>query len=86
MLIENPEKFAVPELFPYEILSVLYHVHPVAKQVFDEDINVIRWQIYYVYVALAEELGGIWLTFDTKAHKKIVSENLSLNLFETGIV
>lgn len=111
MLIEKPEKFAVPELFPYEILSVLYRVHPAAKQVFDEDINVIlhsgilRYpmteKIYLkadrfikagltgydaVYVALAEELGGIWLTFDTKAHKKIVSENLSLNLFETGIV
>ena len=38
-----------------------------------------------VYVALAEELNGVWLTFDTKAHKKIVEEKLSINLFETSI-
>jgi predicted nucleic acid-binding protein len=39
-----------------------------------------------VYVALAEELGGTWLTFDVKAHKKIVTKNLLLNLFETDIL
>ena len=37
-----------------------------------------------VYIALAEELNGVWLTFDVKAHKKIAEEKLSINLFETG--
>jgi len=36
-----------------------------------------------VYVARAEELDGVWLTFDAKAHNKIATENLSINLFET---
>ena len=109
-LIREPEIFAVPELFTYEILSVLYRIHPEAKQIFNEDINrilhsgILRYpmteNIYTradrfikkgltgydaVYVALAEELNGVWLTFDTKAHKKIVEEKLSINLFETGI-
>jgi predicted nucleic acid-binding protein len=110
MLIEKPNNFAVPELFSYEMLSVLYMHHPEAKQIFDKDINrilhsgILRYpmteNIYTrsdrfvkaglngydaVYVALAEELNGVWLTFDVKAHNKIVSEKLSINLFETSI-
>jgi len=109
-LIREPEIFAVPELFTYEILSVLYRTHPEAKQIFNEDINrflhsgILRYpmteNIYTradrfikkgltgydaVYVALAEELNGVWLTFDARAHKKIVEEKLSINLFETNI-
>ncbi|MDA3939431.1 MAG: type II toxin-antitoxin system VapC family toxin [Spirochaetia bacterium] len=109
-LIEEPEMFAVPELFTYEMLSVLYRHSPEAEQIFGTDINrilhsgILRYpmteNIYTranrfiqpgitgydaVYIALAEELEGIWLTFDKKAHNKIASENLSINLFETGI-
>ncbi len=40
-LVEEPEIFAVPELFPYEILSVLYRHHPAAQKIFDQDINRI---------------------------------------------
>lgn len=109
-LLKEPEKFAVPELFPFEMLSVLYRLHSEAQQIFDNEINrilhsgILRYpmteNIYTradrfikkglngydaVYVALAEELSGVWLTFDIKAHKKIASENLSINLFETDI-
>ena len=109
-LIHEPKSFAIPELFSYEILSVLYRHHPDAQKIFNQDINrilhsgILRYpmteNIYTradrfikkgltgydaVYVALAEELNGEWLTFDTKAHKKIVEEKLSINLFETGI-
>ncbi len=109
-LINEPNNFAIPELFPYEILSVLYRHHPEAQQIFDRDINrilhsgILRYpmteNIYTradrfiragltgydaVYVALAEELKGVWLTFDVKAHTKIASEGLSINLFETSI-
>ena len=105
-LLTHPEIFAVPELFAYEVLSVLYKHHPMAKTVFAEDIDrlmrsgILRYpmteNIYTradrfirmgltgydaVYVALAEELEGIWLTFDSKAHARIESENLSRDLF-----
>jgi predicted nucleic acid-binding protein len=109
-LIDEPKNFAIPELFPYEMLSVLYRFHPEAQKIFEEDINrilhsgILRYpmteNIYTradrfikagltgydaVYVALAEELEGVWLTFDAKAHNKIASEKLSINLFETDI-
>lgn len=108
-LIKKPECFAVPELFTYEILSVLYRHHPDAQLIYKEDINrilhmgILRYpmteNIYIradrfiktgltgydaVYVALAEELEGLWLTFDTKAHNLIANEGLSVNLFESG--
>jgi len=109
-LVDKPELFAIPELFTYEILSVLYRLQPEAQEIYSKDINrilhsgILRYpmteNIYTkadrfikmgligydaVYVALAEELDGVWLTFDAKAHKKIVAENLSINLFETSI-
>ena len=33
-----------------------------------------------VYAALAEELGGIWLTFDSKAHRTIEARGVSCDL------
>ena len=110
-LLKEPELFAVPELFSYEILSVLYRLHPEAQAIYSKDINrilhsgILRYPMTEniftqadrfikmgltgydaVYLALAEEMEGTWLTFDTKAHKKIASENLSVNLFETNIL
>ena len=110
-LVDKPELFAIPELFTYEILSVLYRLQPEAQEIYSKDINrilhsgILRYpmteNIYTradrfikmgligydaVYVALAEELDGQWLTFDTKAHNKIASENLSINLFETEVL
>ncbi len=40
-LVEKPENFAIPELFTYEILSVLYRLHSEAQQIFSKDINSI---------------------------------------------
>jgi len=110
-LLKEPELFAIPELFTYEILSVLYRLQPEAQEIYSKDINrilhsgILRYpmteNIYTradrfikkgligydaVYVALAEELGGTWITFDAKAHNKIASENLSINLFETDFL
>jgi predicted nucleic acid-binding protein len=36
------------------------------------------------YAALARELGGIWLTYDGKAHKKIQNQRIS-HLLSTGL-
>ncbi|MEW5817906.1 MAG: type II toxin-antitoxin system VapC family toxin [Spirochaetota bacterium] len=33
-----------------------------------------------VYVALAEELGALWLTFDREAHSRIEKERISVDL------
>ena len=38
-----------------------------------------------VYVALAEEIDGKWLTFDSKAHACIAMEELSVDLFNDSI-
>lgn len=32
------------------------------------------------YAALAEEFGGVWLTFDGKAHRRLAGESLSHDL------
>lgn len=105
-ILTHPGIFAVPELFAYEVLSVLYRHHPLARAVFAEDIDrlmrsgILRYpmteNIYTradrfirmgftgydaVYVALAEELDGTWLTFDSRAHARIESEHLSCDLF-----
>jgi predicted nucleic acid-binding protein len=106
-LIHEPELFAVPELFLYEVFAVLHRHHPSAHTVFSEDVErlirsgVLRYpmteHVYTraerfismgltgydsVYVALAEELGGKWLTFDTKAHTILLGEDLSVDLSE----
>lgn len=38
-VLKNPELFAVPELFAYEVLSVLYRIHPDAAQIYEKDVN-----------------------------------------------
>ncbi|RKX76724.1 MAG: hypothetical protein DRP60_07245 [Spirochaetes bacterium] len=35
----QPELFAVPELFTYEVLSVLYRIHPDASRIYEKDVN-----------------------------------------------
>ena len=107
-LVHEPELFAVPELFLFEVFAVLQRHHPLALKVYSEDVErllrtgVLRYpmteHVYNradrfvrmgltgydaVYVALAEELGGKWLTFDTMAHSIIRKENLSIDLFES---
>jgi predicted nucleic acid-binding protein len=36
------------------------------------------------YAALAQELGGLWLTFDSRAHERISAEGLSADLSREG--
>ncbi len=104
-LIQHPEQFAVPELFLYEMLALLYRHHPRAGEVYASDVDrllrsgVLRYpmteHIYdrakrfidaglsgfdAVYPALAEEIGGWWITFDSKAHRCIEDEHLSIDL------
>ncbi len=38
-VLSNPEQFAIPELFTYEVLSVLYRVHPDAPRIYEKDVN-----------------------------------------------
>lgn len=104
-VVDEPCLFAVPELFAYEVLSVLYRHHPHASTVYAHDVDrilssgLLRYpmtgQIYNraerfitigltgydaAYVALAEELEGVWLTFDSAAHNMIKSYKLSIDL------
>jgi predicted nucleic acid-binding protein len=104
-VIEEPEEFAVPELFGYETFSILFRVHPDPLRVFEEGIipmlhsGLLRYPMTEgiagraarfinsgltgydaTYVALAEELDALWLTFDGKAHSLIEKEHLSTDL------
>jgi predicted nucleic acid-binding protein len=103
-LIEDPESFAVPELFGYEVFSVLSRVHPDPLRTFQEGIlpllssGILRYPLTEgialraatfvgrgltgydsFYVALAEELGALWLTFDSKAHSLLHDRHNSLD-------
>ena len=94
MSLSHPERIAVPELFSYEVLSVLHRVHREASRIYRNDVNqflrsgVLRYPMTdhifekagrfidmgltgydACYVALAEELEGSWLTFDSKAFR-----------------
>ena len=107
-LVDNPGLFAVPELFAYEVLSVLYRHHPHAPSVYAHDVDrilssgILRYPMTgrifsraerfitigltgydAAYVALAEELEGVWLTFDSAAHNMIESQKLSIDLSQT---
>jgi predicted nucleic acid-binding protein len=104
-IIEKPAEFAVPELFAYEVFSVLFRVHPKAWKTYEEGIlpvlrcGMLRYPMTdavarraarfvesgltgydAVYAAVAEELGAVWLTFDAKAHARILGEGLSADL------
>lgn len=101
-LIERPEFFAVPELFAFEVYTVLCRLHPHGDRVFIKGvIPLLNGGLFrqpmtetmalraarYVkkgltgydacYAALAEELKGIWLTFDEKACQRVVKEGIS---------
>jgi predicted nucleic acid-binding protein len=101
-IISEPRRFAVPELFSFEVFAVLYRLHPDASQVFEKAVipllqggifrQPMTWELaskagHFIrlgltgydacYAALARDLGGLWLTFDDKAHRLIERENLS---------
>jgi predicted nucleic acid-binding protein len=104
-LIDQPESFAVPELFAFEVYSVLQRLHPSGLDVFRQClIPILQGGMFrqpmteklavmahrYVrlgltgydacYAALAQDMKGIWLTFDQKAHRAIKREKVSFCL------
>ena len=104
-LIDEPTRFAVPDLFAYELLAVLHRIHPTPQRVYSSGVipllqngmlrypmtaNIAMKASRYcglgltgydaVYTAVAEELGGLWLTFDTKAHEKLLGQEISHDL------
>jgi predicted nucleic acid-binding protein len=105
LLLDHPQRFALPELFLYEVLAVLHRHHAHAHEIYTDHVwriagsGVLRYPLtpgiveripYFIgkgltgydaaYVALAQELNGIWLTFDSKAHERITGEGLSIDL------
>lgn len=108
-LIDDPDRFAVPELFAYEVFSVLLRIHPrglwafrkgiipilqmgIFRQPMTETIAVKANRFVKLgltgydacYAALAQDLKGMWLTFDKKAHESIRDEKISC-LLEEGL-
>ena len=101
-VIDKPARFAVPELFAFEVFSVLERLHPAGLETFRNGIlpllqgGVFRHPMTEklakkadrfvkmgltgydaCYAALARDLKGIWLTFDSKAHELIRNEKMS---------
>ena len=101
-LVEEPTRFGVPELFCFEVYSVLCRVHPAGQEAFEAglvplltggmhrqpmDKSLAAKAAKYVragltgydacYAALAEDVGGTWLTFDMKAHQALSKMNVS---------
>lgn len=101
-VVSKPEAFAIPELFCFEVFSVLCRLHPHPLEAFSEGIlpvienGVFRHPMTQdlavaageftrcgltgydaCYAALAASLQGVWLTFDSRAHRKIASRNIS---------
>jgi predicted nucleic acid-binding protein len=104
-MVDHPERFAVPELFCFEVFSVLCRVHPQGRKAFIKGmIPILHSGIFRqpmtaslaekaagfitkgltgydaCYVALAQELNGVWLTFDRKAHQTVRHKGLSHDL------
>ncbi|MFQ5739907.1 MAG: type II toxin-antitoxin system VapC family toxin [Acidobacteriota bacterium] len=101
-VVQEPGRFCVPELFAFEVFSVLERLHPEPARVFLEGVmpilqsGILRHPMTgdlaakadrfvrlgltgydACYVALAEEMGGVWLTFDKGAHDKLTGLELS---------
>jgi predicted nucleic acid-binding protein len=108
-VISQPEMFAVPELFSFEVLAVLCRVHPKGVSVFHDGLlpllsgGILRHPMTAAlvrqaepflsvgltaydacYAALARELGGFWLTYDGKAHRRIRRHGVS-HLLSDGL-
>ena len=106
-LVQQPGRFAVPELFCFEIFSVLQRLHPAPLKAFVEGVmpilqgGLLRYPMTEslagradnfvrkglsgydaCYVALAEELEGVWLTFDKRAVSKLARPKVACLLNE----
>jgi predicted nucleic acid-binding protein len=110
-LIDHPEFFAVPELFAFEVYSVLQRLHSSGLEVFRQGlIPILQGGMFrqpmtdklavmahrYVrlgltgydacYAALAQDMKGIWLTYDQKAHRAIEREKVSFYLGKVSLL
>jgi predicted nucleic acid-binding protein len=106
-LIDDPGRFAVPELFAYEVFSVLLRVHSRGLWAFRKGIiPILQMGIFRqpmtetvavkanrfvklgltgydaCYAALAQDLKGVWLTYDKRAHELIRDQKISCLLEE----
>jgi predicted nucleic acid-binding protein len=106
-LVHVPGTFAVPELFAFEIFSVLRRLHPDPLAAFSNGVipilqgGLLRYPMTSAlaeranrfaekgltgydacYVGLAEELDGMWLTFDEQAVKTLKSPQLACCIAE----
>ncbi len=104
-LLAEPELFAVPELFFFEVFAVLCRTHPRHTEVYRETFlpategGLLRYPMTdalarqagsfipsgltgydAAYAGLARELGGLWLTFDRRAHEAIAAQSVSCDL------
>ena len=63
--------------------------YPMTEHIFTRAERFVRMGLTgydSVYVALAEELEGRWLTFDSRAHALLRGEGLSVDLYEEMIL
>ncbi len=106
-IVDEPERFAVPEFFSFEVFAVLQRIHPSGLEAFKKGIipllqgGILRQPMTEslavkanrfiklgltgydaCYAALAQDLRGLWLTFDKKAHRMIKKVKVSLFLEE----
>ena len=67
-IIEEPSLFAVPELFGYEVFSVLHRVHPRPWETFREGIlpflqsGILRYPLTEAVAHRASRFAGLGLT------------------------
>ncbi len=76
------------EIYEFEINRILHSGilrYPMTENIFRRADRFIRMGLTgydAAYVAMAEELNGQWLTFDSKAHALIHDLNFSIDLSE----
>jgi len=67
-LIARPRSFAVPELFPFEVFSVLHRLHPQPRLVFEKGVlpllqgGLLRMPMTKTLAALAQRFIQLGLT------------------------
>jgi predicted nucleic acid-binding protein len=84
----HPDAGTVYETSLYALMRSGVLRYPMTPHIYSRADRFIRMGLTgydAVYVALAEEIGGKWLSFDSKAHACIVEEDLSIDLFNYSI-
>ena len=85
----HPEPLAVYRQGILPILSNGLLRYPMTESLAEKAISLSKKRgltgYDATYAALAEEIQGIWLTYDQKAHQLLKDTGLSLNLWEDSI-